>query len=57
MLEKLTKLVDVKTIVTFSIVGTVIFLAVTGKLEPNKVYEMAMIVITFFFVKKADQPK
>ncbi len=57
MLAKIAKLIDVKTIVTFSIVGAVIYLAVTGKLEANKVYELCMIVVTFFFVKKADEAK
>lgn len=55
--KKLAKLIDVKTIVTFSVVGTIVFLSVTGKLEPSKIFELGMIIVTFFFVKKADENK
>jgi hypothetical protein len=55
--DKLAKLIDVKTIVTFSVVGTIVYLSVTGKLEPTKMYELGMIIVTFFFVKKADENK
>lgn len=55
--KKLAKLIDVKTIVTFSVVATIVFLSVTGKLEPNKIFELGMIIVTFFFVKKADENK
>lgn len=53
MLEKISKLIDVKTIVTFAIIGTLVFLAVTDRIESNKVYELAMIIIGFFFAHKA----
>lgn len=53
MLEKIAKLIDVKTIVTFAIIGTLVFLAVTDRIESNKVYELAMIIIGFFFAHKA----
>lgn len=53
MLEKIAKLIDVKTIVTFAIIGTLVYLAVTDKIEANKVYELAMIIIGFFFAHKA----
>jgi len=52
MKEQLSKLIDVKTIVTFSIVGTVIYLAVADKLDSTKIYELALMVVTFFFGKK-----
>lgn len=55
--KKLAKLIDVKTIVTFSVVATIVFLSVTGKLEPSKIFELGMIIVTFFFVKKADENK
>ena len=53
MKEKFAKLIDVKTIVTFSVVGTLIYLAVRGMIDSSKVYELALMVITFYFgVKK-----
>jgi hypothetical protein len=57
MKEKFAKLIDVKTIVTFAIVGAIIFLGVTGQLDPAKIFELGMIIVTFFFVKKADENK
>ena len=58
ILKQIAKLIDVKTIVTFSLVGTVIFLAVTGKVESQKAYELALIVVTYYFVKqKTDEQK
>ena len=57
MKEKLAKLIDVKTIVTFAVVGTVIYLAIAGKLDATKLFELCMIIVTFFFVKKADDNK
>lgn len=53
MKDKIAKLIDVKTIVTFAIIGTIVYLAVTGQLESNKVYELGMIIIGFFFAHKA----
>ena len=57
MKEKFAKLIDVKTIVTFGVVGAVIYLGVSGKLDATKIFELAMIIVTFFFVKKADENK
>lgn len=53
--KQISKLIDVKTIVTFSVVGAVIYLSVTGKLDSSKIFELGMIIVTFFFVKKADE--
>ena len=50
-------MIDVKTIVTFAVVGTVIYLAIAGKLDATKLFELCMIIVTFFFVKKADDNK
>ena len=57
MKEKIAKLIDVKTIVTFAVTGAVIYLGVSGKLDPNKIFEIGMIIVTFFFAKKADDTK
>ena len=52
LLSKLAKLVDVKSIVTFIILGTTTYLGVTGKIAPDKFYELALIVISFYFGTK-----
>lgn len=57
MKEKFAKLIDVKTIVTFAVTGAVIYLGVTGKLDSEKIFEIGMIIVTFFFAKKADDTK
>ena len=54
MKEKLAKLIDVKTIVTFSLIGTVVYLAVTGNIEPKDIIMMTMVTLTFYFTKKKD---
>lgn len=55
MKEKLAKLIDVRTIVTFSIIGTVVYLAVVGKLSSEDVMKIAIMIVTFFFVKERDK--
>ena len=52
MKEYFAKLIDVKTIVTFALVGTVVYLGATGALDTDKVYTMAMMVIAFYFGKR-----
>lgn len=49
MKERIAKLIDVKTIVTFTIIGVVAYLGVTDKLSPDKVLELALIIIGFYF--------
>ena len=57
--EKFAKLIDVKSIVTFGIVGTVIYLACKGIIEAKDVMFIAGIIITYFFTKdkKPDEVK
>jgi len=49
--EKIAKLIDVKTIVTFGIVGTVIYMAIKGTIEAKDVMLIAGMIITYFFNK------
>ena len=49
MKEKLAKLIDVKSIVTFSIVGAVIYLGITGALSADKMYTLGFMVLSFYF--------
>lgn len=55
MKDNFIKLLDVKTIITFAIIGAVVTLAMLGKLSADKMYDMAFIIIGFFFgTKKAE---
>ncbi len=54
MKEKFAKLIDVKTIVTFGVVGATIGLAYLGKIDAKEVSTMAVVIVGFFFgTKKA----
>lgn len=50
--ERLAKLIDVKTVVTFAVVGVFAYLSVVGKIEPKDLMAVVMMVITFFFAKQ-----
>jgi hypothetical protein len=58
MKEKLTEaainIFKVKSLITFSITGTVVYLAVKGTIEPKDVMLLASMVFTYFFTKKND---
>lgn len=43
----------VRPSVAIALVGTVVYLAITGKIEPEKVLYLATIVITFYFAERA----
>lgn len=49
MKEKLANLINVKTIVTFSLVGSVIYLGITGAISPDKMYTLGFMVVSFYF--------
>lgn len=49
VIEKAAKLIDVKTIVTFVIVAVYATLALTGKIEPNGVESITLMVLAFYF--------
>ena len=55
MKDKLANLIDVKTIVTFAVVGVFSYLSITGKIEPKDLMAVVLMVITFFFAKKVDR--
>ena len=55
MKEKLAKLVDVKSIVTFLLVGSVIVLAFLGKIDPKDISNLALMVVSFYFGVKATE--
>lgn len=49
MKEKITKLIDVKTIVTFTITGVFAYLACTHEISSDKVWEAFLIIVGFYF--------
>lgn len=57
MKEKIAKLIDVKTIVTFSLVGAAIVLSFNGKVDPMEVVRLAGMAVAFFFGVKASENK
>lgn len=56
MKERLTKLIDVKTIVTFAITGLFCYLGVIGKISADKVWEAFLIIIGFYFGTQQKKP-
>lgn len=57
-LNKVAKLIDVKTLITFGVVGTILALALQGKVAPDTITNMGYIIIGFFFgTKKAESNK
>ena len=47
--ERIAKLIDVKTIVTFSLTAAFVFLSVTEKIEPQIFMTIYTMVIGFYF--------
>ena len=52
MREKLKKLIDVKTIITFTLVFSSVYLAITGRIDPMEIVRLAGISVAFFFGTK-----
>lgn len=49
LVQKIVKLIDVKTIVTFAVTGLFCYLGATGKIEADKVWEAFLIIVGFYF--------
>lgn len=56
MLDRLAKLIDVKSIVTLCLVGTLVYVVVSGKDVHNDTFLLfsnaTSMIITYFFTKK-----
>lgn len=52
MKEQFAKLIDVKTIVTFTVTSVLAYLSVTGKLTPEQFMIVATMIFTYFFTKQ-----
>lgn len=55
MKDKIAKLIDVKTIITFAIVFSTIGLAAAGKISADKIADLALMVVSFYFGVKATE--
>lgn len=59
--DKLAALIDVKSIVTISLVATVIYVVVSGTTVDEKVFlllsNVTTMIMTYFFTKKSDASK
>lgn len=49
LLKNLAALLKVKSIISIAIIGLVVYLGVTGSLPSDKVFELALIVVGFYF--------
>jgi hypothetical protein len=47
--SKLTKLIDVKSIITFALTAAFVYLAVTGQIEPQIFMTIYTMCISFYF--------
>jgi hypothetical protein len=58
MLEKLSKLIDVKSIVTLSIIFTMVYVVISGRPIDEKTFllfsNVATMIVTYFFTKKKE---
>jgi len=53
--DKLARLIDVKTVVTFTVIGVFSYLAVIGKIEPKDFMGVVLMIVTFFFAKQSSK--
>lgn len=52
LIEKIVKLIDVKSLVTLSLTGVFAYLSIIGKLEPADFMMIFAMIMTFYFAKK-----
>ncbi len=58
--DRIAKLIDVKTIVTFSLTGAFVYLSVIGKIDPQIFMTIYTMIIGFYFgtqTRKSDNGK
>ncbi|HEX2927707.1 MAG TPA: hypothetical protein VHP38_15850 [Ruminiclostridium sp.] len=55
MKEKVAKLIDVKTIITFVLVGALIGFVISGKLEAKEIVPLTTMAVSFFFAVKLNK--
>jgi len=57
MKEQVTKLIDVKTIVTLSLLVVYNYLAVIGRIEPDIFSNMVLMVVSYYFGTQHEKAK
>lgn len=55
--ERIAKLIDVKTIVTFALTAAFVYLSVAGKIEPQIFMTIYTMVIGFYFGTQHEKNK
>jgi len=55
MKEKFADLIDVKSIVTFAVIGVFAYLAVIGRVEAKDFMIIVTSIITYFFAKRSGE--
>lgn len=55
--ERLAKLIDVKTIVTFALTAAFVYLSLMGKVEPQVFLTVYSTVIGFYFGTQSEKNK
>ncbi len=55
--ERIAKLIDVKSIVTFALTGTFVFLSVQGKIEPQIFMSIYTMIMGFYFGVQSEKHK
>lgn len=53
--ERLAKLIDVKTIITFSLTAAFVYLSVCGRIEPQIFLTIYTMTISFYFGTQAEK--
>lgn len=55
--QRICKLIDVKTIVTLSLTGVFVFLAVNGNIDQETFIHIYLIVVSFYFGTQHEKAK
>lgn len=55
--ERIAKLIDVKTIVTFALTAAFVYLSVLGRIEPQIFMTIYTMIIGFYFGTQAEKNK
>lgn len=55
--ERIAKLIDVKTIVTFALTAAFVYLAIIGKIEPQIFMTIYTMIVGFYFGTQHEKSK
>ena len=57
MINKIVKLIDVKTIVTFALTACFVYLSINGKIDPDVFMTIYTVIIGFYFGTQFEKNK